>query len=115
MGFPGGSDGREYVCSAEDLGSVPGMGGSPGEGNGYPLQYSCLESAMDRGAWQAKNPWGHKQLDTAEQLILLLFLTYELKKLQIITLAEKTRKLHPHGRHHLYGDALSKLTSDERV
>ena len=51
-GFPGGSDGKESACSAGDPGSVPGSGRSPGEGNGYPLQYSCLEIPMDRGAWQ---------------------------------------------------------------
>ena len=46
-GFPGGSDGKESVCKAGDLGSIPGFGRSPGEGNGYPLRYSCLENAMD--------------------------------------------------------------------
>ena len=51
--FPGGSDGKESACNARDLGSVPGLGRSPGEGNGYPLQYSCLEIPMDRGAWRA--------------------------------------------------------------
>ena len=53
MGFPGGSDCKESTLSAEDLGSVPGLGRSPGEGKGYPLQYSCLENSKDRGAWQA--------------------------------------------------------------
>ena len=53
MGFPGGSDGKESACSAVDPGSIPGSGWSPGEGNGYPLQYSCLENPMDRGAWWA--------------------------------------------------------------
>ena len=53
MGFPGGSDGKESACNVRDLGSIPGLGGSPGEGKGYPLQYSCLENPMDRGAWQA--------------------------------------------------------------
>ena len=53
MGFPGGSDDKESVCSAGDLGSIPGSGRSPGEGNGYPLQHSCLENSMDRGAWEA--------------------------------------------------------------
>ena len=53
MGFPGGSDGKESTCNAGDPGSIPGLGGSPGEGNGNPLQYSCLENPMDRGAWQA--------------------------------------------------------------
>ena len=53
MGFAGGSDGKESACSAGDLGSIPGSGRSPGGGNSYPLQYSCLENSMDRGAWQA--------------------------------------------------------------
>ena len=50
---PGGSDGKESSCNVEDLGSIPGSGRSPGEGNGNPLQYSCLENSMDRGAWRA--------------------------------------------------------------
>ena len=52
-GFPIGSVGKEYVCNAGDLGSVPGSRRSPGEGNGNRLQYSCLENPMDRGARQA--------------------------------------------------------------
>ena len=51
-GFPGGSDGKESACKAGDLGSVPELERSPGEGNGYPLQYSGLENSMDRGTWQ---------------------------------------------------------------
>ena len=50
--FPGGSDGQEATCNVGDLGSIPGLGRSPGEGNGYPIQYSGLENPMDRGAWQ---------------------------------------------------------------
>ena len=46
-GFPGGSDGKESVCITGDLGSIPGSGISLGEGNGYPLQYSCLENSVD--------------------------------------------------------------------
>ena len=53
MGFSGGSDGKESACDAEDLGLIPGLGRSPGEGNGNPLQYSCLENTMERGAWWA--------------------------------------------------------------
>ena len=53
MGFPGGSDGKASARSEGDLGSIPGLGRSPGEGNGNPLQYSCLEIPMDGGAWQA--------------------------------------------------------------
>ena len=51
--FPGGSDGKASVYNAGDLGSSPGLGRSPGEGKGNPLQYYCLENPMDRGAWQA--------------------------------------------------------------
>ena len=51
-GFPGGSDGKESACNAGDLGSIPGLGKSPEEGNGYPLLYSCLGNPMDKGAWQ---------------------------------------------------------------
>ena len=50
MGFPGGSDSKESTCNAGDPGSIPGLGRFPGEGNGNPLQYSCLENSMDRGA-----------------------------------------------------------------
>ena len=53
MGFPGGSDSKESACSVRDPGSFPGLGRSAGEGNGYLLQYSCLENPMDRGAWPA--------------------------------------------------------------
>ena len=53
MGFPGRSDSKEFTCNAGDLGSVPGLGRAPGEGNGNPLQYSCLENPMKRGAWWA--------------------------------------------------------------
>ena len=53
MGFPGGSDGKESTCNAGDTGLIPGSGRSPGEGNGYPLQYSCLGNPTDRGAWRA--------------------------------------------------------------
>ena len=49
--FPGGSDGKASVYNVGDLGSIPGSGRFPGEGNGNPLQYSCLENPMDRGAW----------------------------------------------------------------
>ena len=65
MGFPGGSAGKESACSAGDLGSIPVLGRSPGGGHGNPLQYTCLENPMNRGAWQA-SPWGHKELETTE-------------------------------------------------
>ena len=53
VGFPGGSAGKESTCNAGDLDLIPGLGRSPGEGNGYPLQYSGLEDFMDSRAWQA--------------------------------------------------------------
>ena len=52
-GFPGGTDGKVSARDAGDLGSIPGSGRSPGEGQGNPLQYSCLENLIDRGAWWA--------------------------------------------------------------
>ena len=52
-GFPGGSDGKESACNAGDLSLIPGWRRSPGEGKSYPLQYSCLENPMDKGAMQA--------------------------------------------------------------
>ena len=53
LGFPGGSDDKESACNAGDLGLIPGLGRSPGGGHGNPLQRSCLESPVGRGAWQA--------------------------------------------------------------
>ena len=53
MGFPGDSDGKESTCSVGDPGLIPGLGRSPGEGNGNPLQSSCLKNPTDRGAWWA--------------------------------------------------------------
>ena len=67
--FPGGSDGKESSCNVEDLGLIPGLGRSPRDGNGNPLQYSGLENSMDRGVWRATIhgvAWGHKELDTTE-------------------------------------------------
>ena len=63
VGFPGGSDSKESACNAGDLGLIPGLERSLGEGNSYPLQYSDLENPMDYIV-----PWGHKELDMTEQL-----------------------------------------------
>ena len=62
MGFLGGSAGKESACSAGDLGSIPRLGRSPGEGNGYPLQYSCLENSMDRGVWRVIQSMGSQRV-----------------------------------------------------
>ena len=67
LGFPGGSDRREFAYSARDPGLIPGSGIYPREGNGYLVQYSCLENPKKRGAWWATGPWGHKEVDTTEK------------------------------------------------
>ena len=65
MHFPGGSDSKESACNAGNLSLIPGFVRSPGEGNGNPLQYSCLERQKSLAGYSS---WGHKQLDTAERL-----------------------------------------------
>ena len=70
-GFPDSSVGKESTCSVGDLGSIPGLGISPGEGKGYPLQHSGLENSMDY------SPWGCKEPDTTEQLSLSLSPLYD--------------------------------------
>ena len=67
LGFPGGSDGKESACNAEDPRSIPGSGRPPGEGHGYPLQYSCLENHGQRSL-AGYNPCGCKESNTAEWL-----------------------------------------------
>ena len=69
LGFPGGSDGKESACSVRDLSSIPGSGRSPGKGNGNPLQYSCLEKSIDRGAWWAIVYEVAKELDTCHSSV----------------------------------------------
>ena len=63
LAFPPSSVGKESICNAGDMGSIPGSGRSPGEGNGNPLQYSCLENPMDRGAY---SPQGYQELNMTE-------------------------------------------------
>ena len=74
MGFPGGSEVKASPSNAGDLGSIPGSGRSPGEGNGNPLQYSCLENPMDGGAWYG-SPRGCKESDMTERLHSLSYNT----------------------------------------
>ena len=66
--FPGGPDGTESTCCAGDLGSIPGLGRSPGEGNVYPLQYSCLENPHGQRSLARYSPWGRKESDTTGRL-----------------------------------------------
>ena len=87
-GFPGGSDGEESACSAGDLGSISGSGRSPGEGNGYPLQYSCLENPKDRGAWWAT------ESNMTERLTLSVTLVSQLL-CQLLLIMRKIRRPAP--------------------
>ena len=63
-GFRGGSVVKNPPANAGDVGLIPGLGRSPGEGNGNPFHYFCLGNHMDRGAWRATSPWGCKESDT---------------------------------------------------
>ena len=63
---PGGSDSKSSACNAGDLGSIPGSKRSPGEGNGYPFLYSCLENSMDKRSLSGYSPWCHKESDTTK-------------------------------------------------
>ena len=66
MGFPGGSDGKESICNAGDLGSIPGLGRSPGGGHSNAHQYSCLENFHGPRNLAGYIPWGHKESDMTE-------------------------------------------------
>ena len=66
--FPGGSGSKESACNAGDPGLIPGSGRSPGEGNGYPLQYSCLENSSGQRSLAGYTPWGHKESDMTDWL-----------------------------------------------
>ena len=68
LGFPGGPDGKESTCNIGDLGSIPGLGRTPGGGHGSPLQYSCLENPHGPRSLACYSPWGCKELDMTEQL-----------------------------------------------
>ena len=75
MGFPGGSDGKESACNAEDSGSIAGLGRSLGEWHGNPLQYPRLENPQGQRGLVGYSPRGHSKSDTTEQLTLLTFST----------------------------------------
>ena len=66
QGFAGGSDGKESSCHVRDLHLIPGLGSSPGEGHGNPLQYSGLENPHEQRNLVSYSPWGHKGLGTTE-------------------------------------------------
>ena len=66
--FPGGSDGKESVVNAGDLGSIAELGRFPGGGHGIPLQYTCLENPHGQRCLVGYSPWGHKESDTTELL-----------------------------------------------
>ena len=70
MGFSGDSDSKESACNAGDPGLILGLGRSPGEGNGNPLQCSCLEKFHEQRSLVGYSPWGHKESDTTVQLTL---------------------------------------------
>ena len=84
---------KESACNAGDTGLIPGVEISCGEGNGYPLQYSCLENSMDRGAWQATySSQGYKKSSTTEQLLYKDSYLKQAKVTQVILICLKGRE-----------------------
>ena len=77
LGFPGGSDSKETACNVGEPGSIPGLGRSPKEGNGYPLQYSSLEKYHGQRSLAGYSPWGLKESDMTEQVTLSLDSKYK--------------------------------------
>ena len=74
LGFPGGPYGKESACSVGDLGFIPEVGRSPGEGNGNPLQYCCLENPHGQRSLAGYFLWGREELDTTERLHIHIFI-----------------------------------------
>ena len=76
IGLPGGTVVKNLPANegdSRDVGLIPRWGRSPGGGNGNPLQYSCQDNPMDRGAWQGYSPWGHKESDKTEHACIYSF------------------------------------------
>ena len=92
-GFPSGSNGKHSAFSAGDVGSTPGSGRSPGKGNGNPLQYSCLENPMDRGAWWATVHDLQSQTQLNEWLLLVFCFSNELDFFVIFIMMKRTKIL----------------------
>ena len=87
MSFAGGSDDKGSSCNAGDLGAIPGLGRSHGEGNGYPLQYSGLENPHGQRSLAGYSPWGHKEWNMTEQLSHTIMMTLFIKvKINIVQL-----------------------------
>ena len=91
--LPGGSDGKESACNARDLGSIPGLGRSPGEGNSYPLGYTGLENSMDRGTWQATVHGIAKSRTWLSNFHFTIYNSPKLKQPKGLSTGEKINKL----------------------
>ena len=93
----GGSEVKASACNVGDLGSVPGLGRSPGEGNGNPLQYSCLENPMDRGTWQAPvHRVAKSQTQLSNFIFTFTFILHStaLKKKKMALIIQREKKEH---------------------
>ena len=86
MSFPGGSDSKESACTEGDLGSIPGLGRSPGGRHGNPFQYSCLENPHGQRSLGHYRPWGHRESDTTEQLSITQHMYISLCSFQLQSL-----------------------------
>ena len=75
LGFPCGSANKESTCNVRDLGSIPRLGRSPGDGKGYPLQYSGLENLHGQRSLVGYSPWGHKESYMTEKLSIAVFIS----------------------------------------